>query len=119
MRAYTLCVDQVSTTGTVVYRRASAEGTPWVPFAAEARWMGKMWVNDVNSAVADSFTVVNLRAGLEQRRSNWRFSEFARVDNVFSEDYIGAIAVNDANGRFYFPAPTRTFLLGVSASYTF
>jgi len=87
--------------------------------AAEARWMGKMWVNDVNSAVADSFTVVNLRAGLEQRRSNWRFSEFARVDNVFSEDYIGAIAVNDANGRFYFPAPTRTFLLGVSASYTF
>ena len=31
----------------------------------------------------------------------------------------GAIAVNDVNGRYYFPAPTATLLVGATASYRF
>jgi len=60
-----------------------------------------------------------VRAGFEQRSGKWRFTEFARVDNIFNEEYIGAIAVNDVNGRYYFPAPTATLLVGATAAYRF
>lgn len=87
--------------------------------AIEARWNGKAYVNDTNTATADSYFLVNLRAGFEQKLGTWRLREFARVDNVFDEEYIGAIYVNDQNARYYAPAPERSYLAGVSASYRF
>ncbi len=41
------------------------------------------------------------------------------LNNIFDREYIGAVIVGDANGRYFAPAPTRNFLVGVSASYTF
>jgi iron complex outermembrane receptor protein len=104
----------------MVYGDLSWRYEPWgLTTGLEARWQGKAYVNDANSEFADSFTVVNLRASLAQRFGNWRLVEFGRVDNLFDENYIGGIVVNDANGRFYAPAPTRAFLVGVTASYAF
>lgn len=85
----------------------------------EARWHGDVATDDLNSATADSYFVAALRAGFEQRMGDWRFSEFARVDNLFDKDYIGAVLVNAANDRFYAPAAGRNFLVGLSASYAF
>jgi iron complex outermembrane receptor protein len=85
----------------------------------EVRWQGKAFVNDANSALADEFTVVNLRAGLQRTFGSWRLQAYGRVDNLFDENYIGGIVVNDANGRFYAPAPTRAYLVGLSASHQF
>jgi iron complex outermembrane receptor protein len=87
--------------------------------ALEGRWNGKVLVNDINTVSTDSYFVANLRAGFEQKIGNWRFTEFARVDNLFDEDYIGAVYVNDANSRFFAPAPERNYLVGVTAGYTF
>ena len=80
---------------------------------------GAVAVNDFNSAYAPGYTIANLWAGLEQVAGRWRFREFARVNNLFGRDYIGAVIVGDANGRYYAPAPTRNFLLGASAVYEF
>jgi len=76
-------------------------------------------VNDANSEYALPFTVVNAIAGFEQRGPRWRITEFLRVDNVADEDYVGAVIVNDANGRYYEPSPGRNFLLGAQATLTF
>lgn len=93
---------------------------PWgFNTGVEVRWQGKTYVNDVNTETADEFTVVNLRAGFEQRIGRLRLTEFARVDNVMDERYIGGVIVNDGNGRYYAPAPTATLYLGLSASYAF
>jgi iron complex outermembrane receptor protein len=86
---------------------------------AEVRHNGKVYVNDANSESAAAYTVVNLRAGFEQRGKRWRLSEFARVDNVTDRRYIGSVIVAEANGRFYEPAPERNWLAGVTASFTF
>jgi iron complex outermembrane receptor protein len=86
---------------------------------AEVRHNGKVYVNDANSESAAAYTVVNLRAGFEQRGKRWRLSEFARVDNVTDQRYIGSVIVAEANGRFYEPAPERNWLAGVTASFTF
>jgi len=87
--------------------------------AAELLYRDRVPVNDINSEFADAFTVLNLVFGLQQRGANWRLSEFLRVDNVTDKTYIGSVVVNDANSRFYEPAPQRSILLGVQASLQF
>jgi iron complex outermembrane receptor protein len=101
--------------GELIWRYA-----PWGFHAGvEARHNGKVFVNDQNSEAASPYTVWNLRAGFEQRARNWRISEFVRVDNVTDRQYIGSVIVSEANGRFYEPAPTRNYLVGVQASLQF
>ena len=85
----------------------------------EVRWQGDVAVDDRNSEFADSYVVTAIRAQLEQRSGDWRFAEFARVDNLLDEQYIGAVIVNDGNGRFYAPAADRNFTVGLNASYAF
>jgi iron complex outermembrane receptor protein len=85
----------------------------------EGRRNGRVYVNDANSEFASSYTVWNIRAGFEQRARNWRFTEFVRVDNVTARRYIGSVIVSEANGRFYEPAPERTFMAGVNAELKF
>ena len=80
---------------------------------------GKVYVNDANSESAAAYTIWNVRAGFEQRARNWRFTEFVRIDNATDRRYIGSVIVAEANGRFYEPAPERTFLLGFSAELKF
>lgn len=87
--------------------------------AAEARHSGRVYVNDQNSESASSYTLANLRLGLEQRGRDWRLEQFVRVDNVTDRRYIGSVIVAESNGRFYEPAPGRNWLLGVTAQLTF
>ena len=75
-------------------------------------------MNDINSASADSYVVFNLHAGFRQHIGAWQLEEFLRVDNVADEDYVGSVVVNAVNGRFFEPAPPRTFLLGFTASFS-
>src|SRR5438094_2005021 len=76
-------------------------------------------VNDPNTDFADGFTVWNLAAGLEQRRGQWRVSEFARIDNLANRNYVGSVIVNETNFRYFEPAPRRNKSIGVQASVTF
>jgi iron complex outermembrane receptor protein len=87
--------------------------------AIEGRYTSRIYVNDPNTEAAGAYTVWNLRAGFEQRARNWRISEFVRVDNVMNREYIGSVIVAEANNRFYEPAPTRNYLIGVQASLQF
>lgn len=87
--------------------------------AFEGRHNSKVYVNDTNTDTAPSYTIFNLRAGLEQNIKNWRFTEYARVENIFDKDYIGSVRVNDSNLRFFEPAAGRNYLLGLSAQYKF
>ena len=80
---------------------------------------GRVAVNDFNSAFAAGYVIANALAGFEQSVGNWRLREFVRVNNLFGRQYIGAVIVGDANGRYFAPAPTRNVLVGVTASYEF
>jgi iron complex outermembrane receptor protein len=101
--------------GELVWRHA-----PWGFHAGiDARHNGQVFVNDANTEFAGAYTVLGLRAGFEQRGRNWRITEFVRVDNVTDKEYIGSVIVSEGNGRYYEPAPTRNFLVGVQASLQF
>jgi len=87
--------------------------------AIEGRANSKVYIDDINSASAPGYAIANVRAGFEQPVSNWKFSEFLRVENIFDKSYIGAVRVNDSNNRNYEPAAGRNYLLGINASYQF
>lgn len=87
--------------------------------ALEGRYNSKVYVDDINSQSASSYTIFNLRAGLEQNLSHWNFKEYIRLENMFDREYIGAVRVNDTNARFYEPAAGRNYLVGINAQYKF
>lgn len=87
--------------------------------AFEGRHNSKVYVNDINTDTAPSYTVFNLRAGFEQNLANWSFKEYLRIENMFDKDYVGSVRINDGNALFYETSPDRNYLLGLSASYKF
>lgn len=87
--------------------------------ALEGRHNSKVYVDDVNSDTAHSYTVFNLRAGFEQNYANWSFREYLRVENMFDKDYVGSVRINDSNRLFYETSPDRNYLFGLSANYKF
>ena len=68
----------------------------------------QIYTDDRNDAAAPGYWVANLRAGLVQESHGWRFSEFARIDNLADRRYVGTVIVNETNGRYFEPAPGRT-----------
>jgi iron complex outermembrane receptor protein len=76
----------------------------------------KVYADDRNTDAAASYWIANLRAGFEQETTHWRFSEFARLDNLANRAYVGSVIVNDANSRFFEPAPGRTAYMMFNAA---
>jgi iron complex outermembrane receptor protein len=87
--------------------------------ALEGHHLSAMYVDDANSATTPAYTIASLRAGWRQQLRGWEFQEFLRIDNLADRRYIGSLIVNERNGRFYEPAPGRSYLLGVAAAYRF
>jgi len=87
--------------------------------AVEVQYAGKIYVNDRNTDAAPAYTIGNVRVGFEQRMGRWLLREFARVNNITNENYVGSVIVGDTNGRYFEPAATRNFLIGVSVNATF
>lgn len=86
--------------------------------ALEAKYTGKVYVNDINSDTAPAYFIANVRAGFEQKWRAGRFKQFVRVDNIGDRHYAGSVIVNEGNQRYFEPAPGRNYLVGVTASYT-
>jgi iron complex outermembrane receptor protein len=87
--------------------------------ALEFQHKARVWVDDRNSEAADASNVANLAAGFTQLSGRWRFSEYVRVDNLTNRRYAGSVVVNDANLRFYEPAPGRNYTIGAQAKLGF
>ena len=87
--------------------------------ALEFQHKARVWVDDRNSEAADASNVANFAAGFTQLSGNWRFSEYLRVDNLANRRYAGSVVVNDANLRFYEPAPGRNYVIGAQAKLGF
>ncbi|QDK98145.1 TonB-dependent receptor [Acinetobacter tandoii] len=99
-------------------------GLAWQPeqgFQAglEARYMDKIYVDDINSDTAPSYTVVAANVGYLWVNQDWKINTYARVDNLFDRNYVGSVIVNDSNGRYFEPADGRNFSLGMSVNKTF
>ena len=82
-------------------------------------YLGKVYVNDQNNESAPSAVVTGLHTGYTWKQDHWTLNAFARLDNVFNARYAGSVIINDANKRYYEPAPGRSWAAGMSVSYRF
>ena len=91
----------------------------WAPgwansvFTLEATHTGRMAVNDRNTDATAASTLFNLGLRFEQRRGQWTWRQFARVDNLTNRAHAGSLIVNEGSGRFFEPGARRSVYLGV------
>ncbi len=107
-----------------VARDALFAALAWTPprgwrAGIEARALSRVAANDANTDAAPSFATANLWAGYQWPLGAWRWSAFGRLDNVTGRRYVGSVIVNEGNGRYFEPAPGRTFFAGLTGSYRF
>ena len=123
--------DYAVTTGTVT-ERYDGNRIPGIPlhqlqasmtwrrgglfFTAEGITSGRVFVDDANSAAAAGWTVANMRIGGRIPIGGTSLMPVVAVQNVFDRPYTGSVVVNAAGGRFYEPAPERTFSIGANVT---
>jgi iron complex outermembrane receptor protein len=93
----------------------------WMPpegwqAGVEARRIGRVPVDDGNSDHAPAYVALDAWAGYVLRSGPWELRGFARMDNLLDRRYAGSVIVNEANGRFFEPAPGRSWSAGLSVS---
>jgi iron complex outermembrane receptor protein len=91
--------------------------TQGLDFGAEWRAQSRLPVDDRNSDFAAGWGTVNLSLQRPFVAGNWKLRAFFRIDNVLDARYIGSVIVNEANGRFFEPAPGRSWTVGLDVRY--
>jgi len=104
---------------TAVYGSLSWQPAGGWRLGAEARALGKVWVNDLNTDAAAGHATVAAFAGYQLSLGPWDLGALLRVDNLADRRHAGSVIVNDGNGRFFEPAPGRTWFASANASYRF
>lgn len=107
-----------------IARTAVYGALTWQPsgnwrLGAEARSLSKVFVNDLNSDAAPGYATLAAFAACQLSLGPWDLGALLRVDNLAGRRYAGSVIVNDGNGRFFEPAPGRTFLASANATYRF
>ena len=102
-----------------IARGSLVAGLAWTPptgwrGGVEARYLTRVTVNDANTDAAPAYAIASAHVGHVARSGPWELKTFVRVDNLFDRAYVGSVIVNEGNGRFFEPAPGRTWLAGAS-----
>jgi iron complex outermembrane recepter protein len=92
-------------------RRLAAQG---LQMGLELAQAGRLFANDVNTASADGYATVNLKASHGWAFGRGNMTAYARVDNATDQNYVGSVIVNQAASQFFEPAPGRNWTLGLS-----
>ena len=85
---------------------------PW-QWAAEVVAASDIGANDLGSANAAGYGLLNLEMARQWTTARGPLRAFARIDNLLDQRYIGSVIVNDGNQRYYEPGPDRAFTVGL------
>lgn len=78
----------------------------------------KIYLNDANTAVADPYAILNLKAGWKKKmKKGITLNLYAGVENLLGETYSLGNDINAAAGRYYNAAAGRSFYAGVSFNW--
>lgn len=105
----------------VAFAELAWQPTRQSEIALEARGQGDLPVNDANSDFAPGFVLTSLRArqSADLGSGRGRLDLLARIDNLAGRRVVGTVIVNEANDRFFEPAPGRAYLLSARWSRGF
>jgi iron complex outermembrane receptor protein len=78
-----------------------------------ARHVGSVSVDSAQALRAGAYTVVDAEATRRFALLGAQARAFLRLENLFDQEYAGSIIVNEANGRYFEPAPGRSLFGGL------
>ena len=107
-----------------IARSALTGSVAWQPaggwrLTLEGRALSRVWVNDLNTDAAAGHATLAAAASHTLDLGAWQLATLLRVDNLTNRRYAGSVIVNDGNGRFFEPAPGRTWLASASLTRRF
>jgi iron complex outermembrane recepter protein len=97
-------------TGTANRNKASKLGAQ---AGIELTHAGRLYANDTNTATADGYNTLALKASYGWAIGSGLLTASARVDNATNKRYVGSVIVNQAASQFYEPAPGRNWTVGL------
>ena len=74
---------------------------------------GRLFANDTNTAFADGYTTLAIKASQGWTLGQGSLTAYARIDNLTDKRYVGSVIVNQAASQFFEPAPGRNWTLGL------
>ena len=86
---------------------------------ATTRYVSSMYVNDQNSAQAESYNIFGGNLGLDMNFGKFNVLLSGGVDNIADELYVGFININSAANRFYEAGEPRNFYGSLNLGYRF
>lgn len=101
------------------YIELAWQPTAGLQTAVEARHVGRVFVNDLNSDRAAAYSTLAWRTSWQQRMGPLQLQLLGRLDNLQNRRYAGSVIVNESNGRYFESAPGRSWLVGAQATLTF
>ena len=81
---------------------------------AAVRYVDSVFADNANTVRVADYTTLDLRAGRSWRLGDGRrVTAWLGIDNLTDAAYIANVRVNANAGRFFEPAPGRTFVAGL------
>ncbi len=78
----------------------------------------KRYITNANDVNISAYRLASGKAGYRSRVFGvFELDAFAGVENALNEKYVSFLAINEAGGRYYHPAPPRSFYGGLSLKY--
>lgn len=80
----------------------------------DMRYVSSFFADNANTAKIDHAWIFNGRIGKTIPAGEDNLSVYLGIDNIFDEIYFDNIRINAFGGRYYEPAPARTFYVGLA-----
>ena len=80
----------------------------------DMRYASAFYADNANTAKIDHAWIFNGRVGKKIEAGDDDLTVYFGIDNLFDEVYFDNIRINAFGGRYYEPAPDRTFYTGLS-----
>ena len=87
--------------------------SPLADFTLEMHAQSKLRADDRNTEAAPGYATFNAAIARTFVLGAATLRAFVRVDNLLDARIVGSVIVNEANGRFFEPAPGRSWLAGL------
>lgn len=120
-----------TTPNTPVAAGARIPGVPRTDFYSALHWDGgsgwnasleasaasNVAVNDLNTADAPGYGLLNASVGYHFIAGHADINTFLRLNNILDHSYVGSVIVNESNGRYYEPGVDRMLMAGVQVTW--
>ena len=81
--------------------------------SVQGRNVSRVYANDGNTALADGYSVLNLRLGNTFTIKDFQIEPFVGVNNLTQSNYIANVQINAQSDRYFEPASLQYFFGGV------